>query len=179
MASGSRADSPRPVLHFIAGKIGAGKTTLARRLALEVPAVHICEDQWISTLGGEVKTLRDYVRHSTRCRKLLVPHLRDILRVGASVVLDFAGNTSRDRAWVRSIFESAGADHVLHVLETPEALCLERLRQRNTECPEGLFWWEVSEVLFHEAAKHYVPPSEAEGFRVVRHEVVAALGNTW
>jgi predicted kinase len=163
-------NATRPVLHFIAGKVGSGKTTLARRLALEVPAVHICEDQWIATLGGEVKTLRDYVRHSTRCRKLLVPHLRDVLRVGASVVLDFAGNTPRDRAWVRSIFESAGADHVLHVLDTPDALCLERLRQRNAERPEGLFWGEVSEALFHEAAKYYVPPSEEEGFRVVRYD---------
>ncbi|WP_375765186.1 ATP-binding protein [Archangium gephyra] len=159
----------RPVLHFVAGKVGAGKTTLARKLALEVPAVLICEDQWIASLGGEVKTLQDYVRAAARCRKLLVPHLRDILRVGASVVLDFAGNTARDRAWVRSIFEPAGADHVLHVLDVPETLCLERLRQRNAERPEGLFWGEVSEALFHEVTKYYVPPSEEEGFRVVRH----------
>jgi predicted kinase len=165
----------RPVLHFIAGKVGAGKTTLARKLALEVPAVLICEDQWIAAMGTEVKTLRDYVRHSTRCRKLLMPHLRDVLRVGASVVLDFAGNTVRDRAWVRGIFESAGADHVLHVLDVPETLCLERLRQRNAERPEGLFWGEVSEALFHEAKKYYVPPTEAEGFRVVHHHVTAAV----
>ncbi|MFL5357334.1 AAA family ATPase [Archangium sp.] len=168
--------SPRPVLHFIAGRIGSGKTTLARGLALKVPAVHICEDQWIATLGGEVKTLRDYVRHSTRCRKLLVPHLRDVLRMGASVVLDFAGNTPRDRAWVRSIFESAGAGHVLHVMDTPDALCLERLRQRNAERPEGRFWWEVGEALFHEAARYYVLPSEAEGVRVVRHIAAKASG---
>ncbi|AKJ04208.1 putative kinase [Archangium gephyra] len=161
----------RPVLHFIAGKVGAGKTTLARKLALEVPAVLICEDQWIASLGGEVKELRDYVHATTRCRKLMVPHLRDILRVGASVVLDFAGNTPRDRAWVRGIFEAAGADHVLHVLDVPETLCLERLRQRNAERPEGLFWGEVSEALFHEVTKYYVPPTEAEGFRIVRHDV--------
>jgi predicted kinase len=172
-------NATRPVLHFIAGKVGAGKTTLARRLALEVPAVHICEDQWIATLCGEVRTLRDYVRHSTRCRQLLVPHVRDVLRVGASVVLDFAGNTPRDRAWVRGLFESAGSEHVLHVLDTPEAVCLERLRGRNAGRPEGLFWFEVSEALFHEAAKYYVPPSEAEGFCVVRHGAAETLGNTW
>lgn len=165
------------MLHFIAGKVGSGKTTLARGLTLEVPGVHICEDQWIAALGGQVKTLRDYVRHSTHCRKLLMPHVRDILRVGASVVLDFAGNTQRDRAWVRSIFESAGAGHVLHVMDTPDALCLERLRQRNAERPEGRFWWEVSEALFHEAARYYVPPSEAEGFRVVRHSTAAQPGD--
>lgn len=159
----------RPVLHFIAGRVGAGKTTLARGLALEVPAVHICEDQWIAALGGEVRTLRDYVRHSTRCRGLMETHLRDVLRVGASVVLDFAANTPRDRAWVRRIFDSVGADHVLHVLETPEEVCLERLRRRNASRPQGLYWFEVDEALFHEAARHYVPPTEAEGFHLVHH----------
>jgi hypothetical protein len=105
--------------------------------------------------------------------------VRDVLRVGASVVLDFAGNTPRDRAWERGLFESAGAEHVLHVLDTPEAVCLERLRRRNAGRPEGLFWFEVGEDLFHEAAKYYVPPSEAEGFRVVRHGAAETLGNTW
>jgi hypothetical protein len=53
---------------------------------------------------------------------------------------------------------------VLHVLETPDALCLiKRLRQRNAERIEGLFWWELSAALFHEAAKYYVPPSGTRG----------------
>ena len=166
----------RPVLHFIAGKVGAGKTTLAHRLALELPAVHICEDQWIALLGGDVKTLRDYTRHSMRCRGLMQPHLREVLRVGTSLVLDFAGNTPRDRSWVRSIFDAAGADHVLHVIDAPEDLCVQRLRQRNAERPEGLFWFEVGEALLHEAARYYVPPTEAEGFRIVRHDA-KALGD--
>ena len=166
---------PRPVLHFIAGRIGAGKSTLARRLSLELPAVHVCEDQWISLLGGEVRTLRDYVRHSTRCRALMRPHQREVLRVGASVVLDFAGNTPRDRAWVRGLCESAGIEPVLHVLEASEELCLERLRRRNTERPPGVFWFEVSEALFHEAARYYVPPTQAEGFHLVHHDAATLI----
>ena len=76
-----RMSPERRVLHFIAGKVGSGKTPLARRLARELPAVHLCEDPWIALLGGEVKTLRDYVRQSYRCRKLMGPHAREILRV--------------------------------------------------------------------------------------------------
>jgi hypothetical protein len=30
------------------------------------------------------------------------------------VVLDFGGNTVEDRNWVRAVFESADAAHVLH-----------------------------------------------------------------
>lgn len=157
------------MVHFIAGKVGAGKSTLARGLAREFNAVHICEDQWIALVGGEVRSLRDYVRHSSRCRALMGPHLRDVVRVGTSLVLDFAGNTPRDRAWVRGLFAPLGVEPVLHVLDVPEAVCLERLRRRNTERVPGQFWGEVSEALFHEAARYYVPPTPEEGFCVVWH----------
>jgi predicted kinase len=39
-------------LHFICGKEGAGKTTLARELGRTLSAVVICEDEWIDTLGS-------------------------------------------------------------------------------------------------------------------------------
>jgi predicted kinase len=39
-------------LHFVAGKAGAGKTTLARTLARDSRAVLICEDEWMLRLEG-------------------------------------------------------------------------------------------------------------------------------
>jgi predicted kinase len=157
------------VLHFLSGQAGAGKTTLARALAEEHGALLLCEDAWIARLCGRVETLRDYVRFSTRVRAVLGPLARQVLGCGRSVVLDFAGNTPRDRQWVRSLFEAAGAGHVLHLVEASDAEAWARVQQRNATRPEGLFFVALSESLFRDAARHFTPPRPDEGFTVVRH----------
>jgi hypothetical protein len=45
------------------------------------------------------------------------PLIVDMLRVGACVVLDFAGNTVVERAWARNLSERAGGSHILHFLD--------------------------------------------------------------
>ncbi len=39
-------------LHFVSGRLAAGKTTLARRLAAEHRGVLFCEDVWLAKLWG-------------------------------------------------------------------------------------------------------------------------------
>jgi len=90
----------------------------------------------------------------------------DILRAGSSVVLDFGGNTPTERKWVRSLFERAGADHVLHYLDIPETACLARLKLRNETKPEGLYFATTSEEEFLAIARWFQPPSSEEGFCV-------------
>lgn len=154
-------------LHFICGKAGSGKTTLARELGRTLPAVVFCEDEWIATLGFEIRSLADYVAASTKCRALIGPLSIDLLRLGTSVVFDFAGNTPKARHWVREIFETAGADHMLHVIEASDAACLDNIHRRNDEKPSGVYWGAVSEEMFHAVTAYFVPPQPEEGFNLL------------
>jgi predicted kinase len=113
-------------LHFICGKACSGKTTLARKLAAQHGAALFCEDEWLTLLEAEIANLADYVRHTKRLRAALAPHAIQLLRLGTSAVFDFAGNTPKDRAWVRSVFESAGANHMLHVITASDEHCRAR-----------------------------------------------------
>jgi predicted kinase len=157
-------------LHFICGKAASGKTTLARRLAAQHEAALFCEDEWLMLLDAKIAGLADFVRYARPLRAALAPHLVQLLALGTSIVLDFAGNTPKDRAWTRSVFERAGADHVLHVITASDALCKERLRLRNETKPAGLYHGQVTEAQFDEVTRYFVAPSEDENFQVVHYD---------
>lgn len=159
-----------PTLHFICGKAGSRKTTLARELGRTLPAVVFCEDQSIDTLGFEVRSLDDFARASARCRALVAPLAGELLRLGVSVVFDFYGNTVKSRQWVRGIFEAAGADHLLHVIEASDADCLANIHRRNDEKPLGIYWGYVADKTFHAVTAHFAPPQPEEGFRIFVHK---------
>jgi predicted kinase len=158
-------------LYFICGKIASGKTTLARQLAAQHDAAIICEDEWLVRLEAQIESFDDFVIQARRLRAAVTPHVVQLLRLGTSVVLDCPANTPNDRAWMRSLFEAAHADHELHVIDAPDDLCKARLRSRNETKPEGLYWGYVPEEIFDPVTRLLVPPAEAEGFNVIRHEV--------
>jgi predicted kinase len=151
-----------PTLHMICGKIAAGKSTLARRLADAPATILISEDVWLSTLyPGEQRTVAEYARNSRRLRAVMSGHIEALLRTGLSVVLDFPANTVANRQWMRSIFEKAGAGHRLHFIDLPNAVCKARLRQRNVA---GTHQFTVTDAEFDQITAYLVPPSAEEGF---------------
>lgn len=158
-----------PTLHMLCGKIAAGKSTLARQLGTAERTVTLSEDGWLAALyPGEIGSIPDYLRCSGRLQSVLVPHVAALLRAGLSVVLDFPANTVAQRAWMRDVLERSGAAHRMHLLDVPDAVCLERLRARNAA---GTHPFAVTEEQFRRITAAFVPPSEDEVFTVVRHGV--------
>jgi predicted kinase len=156
-----------PTLHLLCGKIAAGKSTLARRLATRPATLLISEDHWTSHLySEELQTIDDYGRYSARLRAAMGPHVVDILRKGLAVVLDFPANTVSHRKWMRSLIDRANVAHELHFLDVPDSLCKERLRARNAG---GQHPFYVSEAEYDLFTSYFVPPGADEGFNVVVH----------
>ncbi|RJF90151.1 ATP-binding protein [Oleomonas cavernae] len=151
-------------LHLVCGKIAAGKSTLCARLSAMPGTVLISEDHWLARLyPGEQASVADYVRNAARLRSVMGGHVETLLRAGLSVVLDFPANTLANRQWMRSIFEAAGADHQLHYLDVPDAVCKARLKARNLA---GAHDFAASEAEFDLITSYFVAPTAAEGFNL-------------
>ena len=115
---------------------------------------------------ADVRTIEDFVRFSARLRAAMGPHIIDILRQGLSVVLDFPANTVTHRNWMRSLITQAEVVHELHLLDFPDTICKQRLRQRNAE---GEHPYQVSEATYDLFTSYFVPPGYEEGFNIVVH----------
>ncbi|MCK0151378.1 ATP-binding protein [Marivita sp. S6314] len=156
-----------PTLHMMCGKIASGKSTLSARLGAQPRTVVIAEDVWLHGLyADQLASVADYMRAMARFRPMIGPHIADLLTAGVSVVLDFQANTVDARRWMRGIVEQTQASHALHVLDVPDEVCLKRLHARNAA---GTHPFTVSDAQFHHVSAHFVPPSDDEGFHIVRH----------
>ncbi len=156
---------------FFCGKMAAGKSTLARDLAVRENAVLFVQDDFLNALfPGEITDIPGFVRYSSRLKNALTPHVCALLSKGISVVLDFPGNTTVQRAWFRELIERANVEHELHFVDASDALCKSQLRERSTGLPAGTPWTRDAD--FEAITAYFQPPTEAENFNVVRHERV-------
>ena len=156
-------------LVFLCGKMAAGKSTLARNLAERRNALLLAQDELLEHLfPGEITDMPRFFERSSRLRNAITPHICAVLSKGISVVLDFPGNTKAQRAWFRELFERAHVEHELHFIDASDDVCKRQLRQRSRHLPPGTPW--TTDAEFETVTVYFQPPSEDEGFNVVRHE---------
>ena len=155
-------------LMFLCGKMAAGKSTLARDLAERGHAILLVQDELLECLfPGEITDVPGFLDRSSRLRRAIASHICALLSKGVSVVLDFPGNTSVQRAWFREMFERAHVEHELHFIDASDELCKRQLKDRTKHLPPGAPW--TTDAEFDAITLYFQPPSDDEAFNVVRH----------
>lgn len=114
-------------LHVVVGLPGAGKTTLARRLEADRPALRLTPDEWMVPLFGEPEAggKRDDVEG------LLIALALRTVALGVDVVLDFGVWSRHERTCLRHLAAGRGAETRLHYLPVEADEQWRRLSARN------------------------------------------------
>jgi predicted kinase len=143
-------------LVLICGLPASGKSTLARQLAPQLPAVRLDKDSWAIQLG------RDPWDEEFRVRleRQLWMHSQDLLAQGQSVILEWGHWARVERDEKRLGARALGVGVELHYLAAPLEELIERAERRNlsgewTAAP-------MTRAHFEEWATMFQPPDEAE-----------------
>ena len=149
--------------------MAAGETTFSRALAAREDAVLLVQDDFLAALyPGEILDIPDFVRCSARLRDALSSHICALLAKGMSVVLDFPGNTKKQRAWFRTLFEHADVAHELHFIDVPDDLCKRQLKDRSQHLPVGSPW--TTDADLDAITAYFEAPAAEERFNVIRYQ---------
>jgi predicted kinase len=114
-------------LVLICGLPATGKTTLARTLAAEIPAIRLDKDQWTTELGLDVWD--DEVR--VRVEAQLWALAQELLANGQSVILEWGHWARAERDEKRLGARALGVAVELRYLDAPVEDLIERAERRT------------------------------------------------
>ncbi|MGG1680332.1 AAA family ATPase [Neobacillus sp. NRS-1170] len=153
-------------LYFFCGKMGAGKSTKSKQLAIDKNAVLLSEDEWLSSLyPNQIASFEDSRKFSAQIKPLMKKHVQNILSVGTDVVMDFPGNTQKLRRWFLDLASEVNANHQLIFLNLNNEQCLRQIAQRRNEQPERAAF--DTEAMFNHVTSFFEAPKESEGLNII------------
>lgn len=122
--------STKPTLYLIVGHTGAGKSTIAKKMAADLPAFYLSHDELLVKAYGDHINQLDFQDCCKRMNDLIFKQAQRLFDLNVDLVLEGYG-TKAMRDSVRQEAAKIGYVFRLIWIECPAELRLERVRQRN------------------------------------------------
>lgn len=145
-----------PTLFLTVGLPGTGKTSEARRIEVEVPALRLTKDEWMKALYGRAnpESASDVIEG-----RLVEVGLR-ALELGINVVVDFGLWSKDERSALRQAAVDRGAAVEMRYFEVTPAEQRWRLDRRQADQPHTT--WPMSEEELTTWASRFSRPAPGE-----------------
>jgi predicted kinase len=125
--------------HLTHGFLGVGKTTFARQLEKQLPAIRFSHDEWMARLYGDDPPVEHFAEFYRRVWEQMEDVWPKCLELGLNVVLDFGFWARRERDAVRARVATMGARASLYRLTCPEDEAWRRIEKRNADLRGSLY----------------------------------------
>jgi predicted kinase len=126
-------------LHLMVGLPCSGKTMLAQKFELELPALRLTPDEWHIRLFGQDAEEPEHDARHRLIEALLWNIAHRALELEMDVILDFGFWAREEREDYRLRAKQLGASSQVHYLDVPEDELLRRLEKRNSQPSQESF----------------------------------------
>lgn len=154
-----------PTIHLIEGPVGAGKSTFAAQLSVTHSAPRLNLDEWMATLfradRPSTEVMSWYEERKQRCIEQIWQLTCDLIDTGNSAVLELGLIRQQDRADFYSRTDATDCVLKVYVLDAPQAVRQQRIRQRNDQ-RGSTYRMDVPDEFFELASNLWQPPDEVE-----------------
>ena len=160
--------APPPVAHLVHGYLGAGKTTVAKRLAIELGAVRYSPDEWMVKLYGDDPPADRFAEYLTRVFDVINTQWPSILACGVDVILDFGFWTRESRDSARRRAAEVNAATTLYWVRCAEEVARARCNARNQDLQGSLY---IADNTFEVLKGRFEPLEPDEQFVLVNTDL--------
>ncbi|NKB98096.1 MAG: AAA family ATPase [Pseudomonadales bacterium] len=147
-------------LHLIIGLPCSGKTTLAKKLEVELGALRLTPDEWHRHLYGQDATHPEHDDRHEKIEALQWQVAATALERGLDVILDFGLWAKVERQDYRERAAALGAEAKIHFLDVPFDELLVRLDARNKQASDDVTFIPLS--MMREYLPHFQAPDAEE-----------------
>ncbi|HJO92769.1 MAG TPA: ATP-binding protein [Victivallales bacterium] len=153
---------------LVAGQLGSGKTTYAKKLEIKYNAVRFTPDEWMLNLyDGIVIPNKEFDKFFYRCCDLCWSIAEKFLAYNADIILDFGFWKKADRDKYRKLIVSSGWNIKLIYIKCPDNLIRTRIHERNSNLPYGCYY--ITDDMYNYFSPGFEEPLSDENPEIINN----------